>query len=76
MRLLRQIFKKDPPAESYDPALFQPAVRSSICTGEKVAGFTETATGRFREIMLIKSEADLEAFRKRYGITGEIRTIY
>ncbi len=76
MHLFRHVFKQEAPAESFDPALFKPAVRSSICTGEKVAGFTETATGRFREIMLIKNEADLETFRKRYGITGEIRTIY
>ena len=60
----------------YDPKTQYPVIKASICNGEKVAGFTETATGRFREIMLIKNEADLEAFRKRYGITGEIRTIY
>ena len=77
MSRLKDWFKKGPdPAESFDPARFRPAVRASICTGERVAGFTETATGRFREVMLLKNDADLKRFRERYGISGEIPTIY
>lgn len=68
--------QKQAPATAYDKALLEPVVRSSICTGEKVAGFRERDTGRFREISLIRSEADLDAFRQKYGIEGEIRTIY
>lgn len=64
------------PHEAYDPEQLTPVIRSSICTGEKTAGFREKATGRFREVMLISSPADLAAFRERYGITGEIETIY
>ena len=67
--------RKQAPA-AYDKALLEPVVRSSICTGEKVAGFRERDTGRFREISLIRSEADLDDFKRRYGIEGEIRTIY
>lgn len=53
---------------AFDPTCFVPAVRSSICTGEKSAGFKEIATGRFIECDLVKSERDLAAFAKRYGI--------
>lgn len=70
------IKKKTPPKETYDKTALTPVIRSSICTGEKVAGFQEISGGKFREVMLIRNEADLEAFRKRYGIDGEIKTIY
>lgn len=60
----------------YDPSIRRPAIRSSICTGEKVAGFENLQTEKFEEIQLIRSDKDLQEFRKRYGIEGEIRTIY
>ena len=53
-----------------------PAIRCSICTGEQVAGFRDPETGRFEEVMLIRSPEDLAWFRTRYGITGEITKIY
>ena len=53
-----------------------PVIRASICTGEKVAGFRNPETGAFEEVMLITSAADLEKFRKQYGIVDEIKTIY
>ncbi len=68
--------QKKAPAAAYDRTLLEPVVRSSICTGEKVAGFREKETGRFREVALIRSPADLEAFQQKYGIEGEIPTIY
>ena len=43
-------------------------IRCSICTGEMAAGFKETATGRFEEVMLIRSDRDLERFEKEYGV--------
>ena len=39
-----------------------------ICNGEQVAGFKEKKTGHFEEIMLIRSERDLQDFKERYGI--------
>ena len=60
----------------YDPARETPAIRQSICTGEKTAGFCDIATGRFSEIMLIRTQKDLDDFRKEYGVEGPIRTIY
>ena len=71
--------KKKPapsPAGSYDPAQQLPVLRCSICTGEKVAGFQDKNTGHFSEIMLIRTDRDLEQFRDMYGITEEIRKIY
>ena len=62
--------------KTYDPGKLTPVIRSSICTGEKAAGFREKETGKIQEVMLIRDEADLESFRREYGITGEIETIY
>ena len=59
------------PSEQYEPVL-----RCSICTGEQVACMRERETGRLRELMLIRTEADLDAFRRTYGVSGEIRRIY
>ena len=36
----------------------------------------ERETGKLRELMLIRSEADLESFRRSYGVSGEIRRVY
>lgn len=52
-----------------------PVIRCSICTGEQVAGF-RNPDGHVEEVMLLRTPEDLEQFRKRYGITGEIEKIY
>lgn len=43
-------------------------VKCSICNDEQVAGFKDKQTGHFTEVMLIKSEKDLEVFKKAYGV--------
>ena len=74
--------KKDPSSAgsssvSYDPLLQEPVLRCSICNGEQVAGFKDRETGAFTEVMLIRTPADLEAFRTRYRITEkDLRKIY
>ena len=68
--------KKKKAHREFDPARFEPAVRSSICTGEKTAGFREKETGRFEEVMLIRSDQDLQEFMRRYGITEMPEKIY
>ena len=65
-----------PVRPAYDPAEKTPVIRCSICTGEQVAGFRRKADGKFEELMLLRGPADLEAFRARYGIEGEIEKIY
>ena len=41
--------------------------------GEQVAGFKDIHTGKIEEVMLIKNQADLDAFKKMYGIDGEMK---
>ena len=53
-----------------------PAIRCSICTGEQVAGFRDRISGHFEEVALIHNEQELEEFRRRYGIEGEIPKFY
>ena len=67
--------KKKVQTVSYDPDKQYPVVRSSICTGEKVAGFKDRESGHFTDVMLISSDADLERFKQLYGIE-DIRTEY
>lgn len=59
----------------FDPARHEPVIRSSICTGEKVAGWKDRQSGHFTEVMVIKSEEDRQRFMKIYGIT-QIKTEY
>ncbi len=70
-------FKKRQQAKgSYDHENKKPVIRASICTGEQVAGFKDLHTGAFEEIMLIRNNDDLLAFKERYGIEGEIEKMY
>ena len=46
-------------------------IRASICTGERTAGFRDEATGRFTEVMLIRTDADFQEFLRTYGVSGE-----
>lgn len=52
----------------FDPDKQIAVIRSSICTGEKVAGFKNKETGHFTEVMLIKSPDDENVFRTTYQI--------
>ena len=60
--------KKTIPSQQYDPAHYRAVIRCSICTGEQVAGFKENGTGKFHEIMLIRNDADLDEFKKKYSV--------
>lgn len=68
--------KKSDDRKSYDPEKQIPVLHCSICSGEQVAGFKDRDTGRFEEIMLIRNEKDLEAFRETYGISGNMEKEY
>ena len=72
-------FTKRAPApvrEAYDREHLEPVIRCSICTGEQVAGFRRKDSGQFEDVMLLRDEADLETFRRKYGIEGDIAKIY
>lgn len=69
--------KKEPPKIPYDAETKEPALRSSICTGEMVVGFIDHETGKFREYELARSQSDVDMFCKRVGIEPkDIKRIY
>lgn len=68
------MFRKKKKTEFFDRETMRPVIRSSICTGEQVAGFRNIQNGAWNEIMLIRGDADLRAFLERFGIDeAEIR---
>ena len=71
-----ELFKKKTEKKSYDPDRQKPVIHCSICNGEQVAGFRDLKTGRFDEVMLIRSDSDLQKFRDEYGISGDIAKEY
>ena len=52
----------------YDKTGKIPVIRSSICTGEQVAGFKDTVSGKFVDLMLIRGEKDLAEFLSLYQV--------
>ena len=59
---------------AYDKAGKVPVIRSSICTGEQVAGFRDETTGKFQELMLIRTDSDYQEFLRLYEVEeNEIR---
>ena len=66
------LFKRKTVTKTYDKENKKPVIKASICNGEQVAGFKDIHTGKIEEIMLIKSQADLDEFKKMYGIDSKI----
>ena len=54
---------------SFDRENLRPVIRSSICTGEQVAGFKNIHTGKFSEVMLLRNDSDLKEFLEVYDIS-------
>ncbi|MBQ1172196.1 MAG: aspartate dehydrogenase [Lachnospiraceae bacterium] len=52
----------------FDPQKQYAVIRSSICTGEKVAGFKNIEDGHFTEVMLIRTEKEEQRFKKIYNL--------
>ena len=70
-------FTKKQQKLSYDRQRQVPVIRSSICTGEKTAGFKDINTGKFEEVSCIHSEKELQDFMELYGILPEeLKTEY
>jgi len=77
-RLYMGIFfkKRDKADDSKWYENLTPAIRASICTGEKSAGFMNK-DGKFEELMLIKTEKDLVEFCKEYNVEKDkIKTFW
>lgn len=61
-------------AVSYQRGNKIPVIRSSICTGEQVAGFKDPVSGKFEELMLLRDGRDLQEFLRQYQVEeSEIR---
>lgn len=65
------MFRKKIEKQTYNKENQKPIIRSSICTGEKVAGFKDIHTGKFTEVMLIKNDNDMKVFLAKYDISME-----
>ncbi len=66
--------RKKPAVPPYDKEGKIPVIRSSICTGEQVAGFKDPVSGKFDDLMLIRDSGDLEGFLSRYQVEeGDIQ---
>ena len=52
----------------YDSIHQKPILKCSICNGEQVAGFKDTRTGKFHEVMFVRNEKDLQTFKEMYGL--------
>ena len=74
------LFKRhqpEPETTAFDPAAYEPVIRSSICTGEKVACMRDRSTGKLQELVLIRTQEDIDAFCRRYRVKAEdVKTIY
>ena len=70
------LFKKKSIVKSYDKENKRPVIKASICNGEQFAGFKDIHTGKIEEVMLIRSQADLENFKAMYGIDEAITKEY
>lgn len=69
------MFHKKVKKETYDKEHQRPVLKSSICTGEKIAGFKNLQSGKFTEVMLIRDSKDLEDFLEKYDIpASEVKT--
>ena len=63
--------KKQEKPKTYDAERLRPVIKTSICTGERVAGFADKKTGKFEDVMLIRGDGDLQAFCLLYGLKEE-----
>ena len=69
------MFQKKIKKETYDKERQKPVIKSSICNGEKVAGFKDRQTGKFTEVMLIRDSKDMDALLEKYDISvAEVKT--
>ena len=77
MKLFGRRREPDPEVTRFDPTRFEPVIRSSICTGERVACMRDRESGKLHEIELVRTDEELAAFCRRCGADVQsIRTVY
>ena len=59
---------RKPKIAAYDKTGKIPVICASICTGEQVAGFKDTTSGKFEELMLLRDDKELAEFVQRYQV--------
>lgn len=71
------MFRRKAKKCTYDRENLKPVIQSSICTGEKVAGFKNIHTGKFSAVLLIRNSSDLREFLEDYDISeADVATEY
>ena len=69
--------RTEPELPDYDLAAFEPVIRASICTGEKVACMRDRESGKLHELMLIRTDEDLQRFCRAYRLEAKnVRKVY
>jgi hypothetical protein len=63
--------RNKPTVSTYDKDGKIPVIRSSICTGEKVAGFKDPVSRKFDDLMLIRNSEDMKAFLSQYQVAED-----
>jgi len=77
-RIVKMLFhkkKQEIKKLEYDSVNQKPILKCSICNGEQVAGFKDNRTGKFHEVMFVRSDKDLQTFKEMYGL-GEVTKEY
>lgn len=67
--MLFQKKKQEKEKLEFDSQNQKPILKCSICNGEQVAGFKDMRTGKFHEVMFVRSQKDLQEFMDRYGLS-------
>jgi hypothetical protein len=70
MKLFKIFREKPEETQLFPPEEYTPVIRSSICTGEKVAGFKDKTGGHFTEVMLISTPEDEATFMTAFGLSS------
>ncbi len=77
MNLFRKKKAPEPEFPAFSLEEYEPVVRSSICTGERVACMRDRESGKLHEIELVRTDEELAAFCRRCGADVQsIRTVY
>ena len=75
MNLFKKKKNTSLPQIEYNPETMQAILKCNTCNPERVVGFKDLRTGEFTEIANIRSDIDLQEFKRTYGVT-EISEVY